>query len=252
MSEPKGRMRVDREKAARDAVEQQIESNGGMEGMMSEIFGGMFSGGFNLSGLFRPMSEEDREQRERERLVRNAVEAKSSVLNKWALVTYRCKSHGCLLGALVQVQGRRYQLWRQNTEVGQIDAEDIERWVETGDTGDVDPGLAEQIMDEVVTRYEDYEKDGQFPDEVVDWHPGSLSEWLQATTWVDGVKGLQLHCRELRQDSIGWWGYGDNMNCRHVEHSLRDGEAESDAKRLRRQKKRVVQVDSRGPVRPGK
>lgn len=235
--------------AARDAAEAHLESQGGVEGVMRGLFAGDGTGKFDLRGLFTgSRNPEVVERHKRERLVRRAVEAEPSRVNRTALVAYRCKSHGCLLGALVQVQGRRYQLWRQNTEIGSVDGADLEeRWdaaadgVSIGIPGVDTAALSDVAGDDLMAP----DSDGNIPD----WHPESLSEWLRVAEFIDGTQGLVLTCRELQPDSIGWWGYDDNMNCRHVEHSLRDGEAEADANRLQRKRNRVVYVDSSGPVK---
>ncbi|WP_312899334.1 hypothetical protein [Corynebacterium variabile] len=200
-----------------------------------------------------------REQHDREEQVARGVEAEPSRVNRTALVAYRCKAHGCLLGALVQVQGRRYQLWQQNTEVGHIDSADIEEWIDAAldgvalsPPGGINPDAVQKVLAEsVVDQIDDYEKDGYAPPGVADWYPDSLSEWLQTVEGVTYASDrLSLNCKELTPGSIGWWGYGENMNCRHVEYALRDGEAEAEAERLRGKRNRVVYVDSRGPVKP--
>lgn len=194
-----------------------------------------------------------RERMDRERLLRRAVKAKPSIVNQTALVAYRCESHGCLLGALLPVQGRRYLLWRQATEIQTLSADAVER---LADAGIVPHNATAEDVDNILQEAATPEFSERFPhlhpsDGYSDWSPSSLAESLR----VNGVsvqnRGLTLNCREL-QPGAGWWS--ENMNCPHVECWPTTDEVEADVKRLRNRTpdKRTVYVDSHGPVRRGK
>lgn len=204
---------------------------------------------------WRKENEQGRE--EREQLVRNAVVAKPSLLNRRALVVYRCKSHGCLLGAAMQSQGYLYEIWQTHAEPGWIPADEIQEWAHAeGVNGWVrretdqsppdtlTPAQARRIIDDTEG---DYEKDGN-PIRA-DWHPQSLSEWLSVDEPARTHRGLFVECVEHAPwDTL--FGYpGRLVNCRHVEYRLTDRDVRPDMKRLRGQQRKVIAVNGDGPRR---
>lgn len=178
----------------------------------------------------------------REELVAQGVTGDPARVNRTALVAYRCKSHGCLLAAVLQVQGHRYQFVRPYRELGHVDGEDA---LENGIAGSSTPGVQSAAVERALSEIRnsrDEETGG-----VADWSPESLAEWMEVSD--DAVEWGTPWCVELPP----WVMFVDTvLNCRHVEYRPAGDVVAADVERLRGKRNRVVYVDSRGPVRPGR